>query len=216
MESLFDKLFLENSVICESLPPFDDLAQRGKLIGDTISTMVDILRSPMTTPNQRITDLATLEWRLIGNNMTPTAMAPGIPQVHFAAQVTSDLSEYKAIILVPPDFYERVRKDFIFNAGALVFVGSQGRDWYNQKMAWIENGEVVDARQQVCDRARAYEAEWLLMIKNLDIGYEFNEYQQGILEHYPEGLDSRPDLIYDSKPFAPGPPTIPRFNPESN
>lgn len=212
--NVFDELFLKNSIHINALPSSDDLAKRGKLVGDTITTMVNMLRSPHITPHRKINALAALEWDLIGNNMTPTALAD-VPQVHFGASVTNEGK--KAVILCPMDFYERVSEDFVFCAGALVFVGSQARDWYNDKLCWFDtDGRLVDGREEVSKRARAYEAEWLLFIQGLNIGYEFNEYQQKVLEYSPEGLDSHPELIYDSKPFVVGEPTInvpPEYNP---
>lgn len=213
MSTIFDKLFLEQSVHVNQLPPLNDLAARGKVVGDTVTTVVGILRNPLITPNRRINGIASLAWDLIGNNMTPAALA-GVPQVHFGAQVSNDRKQ--GVILVPLDYHERVAQDFIFNAGAMVFVGSQARDWYNDKLAYWEDGKLVDGRQEVMVRARAYESEWLLMIKGLDLGYEFNEYQQKILDEYPEGIESRPDLIYNSKPFMVGEPTIEVPHPERN
>jgi len=204
--TIFDELFLKQSVHVHSLPPHSDMAARGKLVGDSVTAIIDILRNPSLTPCRRVNALAALQWDLIGSLMVPTALAD-VPQVHFGAHVSND---EKAVILCPMDFYESIKKDFIFCAGAMVFVGSQARDWYNDKLAWIDDEGVHDGREEVANRARAYEAEWLLFIQSLDIGYEFNEYQQKIVEDSPEGLDSHPELIYDSKFFIAGKPTIER------
>jgi hypothetical protein len=139
--------------------------------------------------------------------MTPTALS-NVDQVYFAAEITK--TQKRAVILCPADFWERAEKDVIYNGGALVFVGSQARDWYNDRMN-------KQNQQEVIDRARCYESEFLLLVKNRTLsGYKFNEYQQSIMRDFPKGLQTRPELMYESKPFVKGEPSVPFPSPENN
>jgi len=63
-------------------------------------------------------------------------------------------------------------------------------------------GRLIDGREDVKTRARIYESEFLHLFK--DKGYSYHEYQQKVMEEFPEGWDSRPDLWYDSEPYVEG------------
>jgi hypothetical protein len=212
-KSLFDKLFFEESVHVDGLPPRGALARLGDATGRALTAVVDALRRPEIVPNRRVNELAVLAWELIGHDMVPCSLGP-VPDVYFAAHVTSE-SE-KAIIICPVDFADRVKADIVYSMGATVFVSSQARDFYNSK--FVRFDEVTrkwsDCRREVTERAKAYESEFLHTIEGMEAGYEFNDYQQEIKRCFPGGLASRPHLIYESRPFAVGKRVFP--NPRNN
>lgn len=203
MPSLFDKLFFDNARHANSLPPYEKEATNAKSAGDFVTVFVRILKDPRITPNARINATANLMWDMVGSNMVPCAIHPNLEQVFFASEIRG--GEKKALILVPVNFSERCRQDMIYNLGAMAFVGSQIKDYYNDKL--------VGHHLEVMARARATEAEFLLFVKKLGINYPFNDYQQKILETFPNGLD---ELWYDSKPFILGTALVKPPDPGNN
>jgi hypothetical protein len=212
---LFDKLFLDRSVHVEGLPPHEALAQHGKTASRELTAIVDMLRRPEITPNHRINELAALAWELIRHNMIPFSLGP-VSEVHFAAEVSSEFQ--KAVIICPMEFAKRVKVNVIYSMGAIVYVASQARDYYNGKFVRFheETGKWLDCRKEVTERARAYESEFLHAIECMAIGYAFNDYQEEVMRQFPGGLASRPRLIYESKPFVAGKPIVNVPNPRDN
>lgn len=191
--SIFDSIFIEQRL--EDLPLSDPMVFEGAKASQAVTALVNILRKSALTPNKRINDLAGLGWDLIGNEITPCAIS-SVSQVSFTFEITTE-SE-RAGILVPVDFAARCEKDTVFCLGAMTFAISQARDFWNDKIVWIEDGKIVDGRQKTQERATAYESEFLFVAKKM--GYiKFNKYQLKVMEGFPKGLDSRPDLWYRKK-----------------
>jgi hypothetical protein len=214
-KTLFDKLFLERSIHVEGLPPHEALARHGKAAGRALTAIVDMLRRPEITPNHRINKLAALVWELIGHDMIPSSLG-AVSDVHFAAEITSEFQ--KAAIICPMDFAKSVKADVVYSMGAIVYVASQARDYFNGKFVRFHEatGKWLDCRREVTERARAYESEFLHTIESMATGYAFNDYQQKVMRGFPGGLASRPRLMYESKPFVVGKPLVKVPNPRNN
>jgi len=198
--SFFDQ-FLNQRI--EDLPPGDPLYVEGNKISQAVTSLVDMLRNPKMVPLDRINDLAVLGWDLIGNHITPCAVG-NVSTVCFGAEVinVANPEQERASIFVPMDFVQRCQENIVFQMGAMVFAISQARDFWNNKLAWVVEGRLIDGREDVKTRARIYESEFLHLFK--DKGYSYHEYQQKVMEEFPEGWDSRPDLWYDSEPYVEG------------
>jgi hypothetical protein len=98
----------------------------------------------------------------------------------------------RGVIALPENWGERFHEDPIRETGALVFVGSQAVDLYNGKL---------DA--SVAFRGHAFEADYLLTVKEIAPLYELNDYQKKVLAQFPQGVKSPAalGLLYESKPF---------------
>jgi hypothetical protein len=90
-----------------------------------------------------------------------------------------------------------IQKNAIYQLGALVFVGSQAVDYYNGKI-WSEF-------EKAKNRARAYEAEYLMTLKEAVPDLTLNEWQQDVLGAFPEGIRSAAikPMLYKRKAFVP-------------
>lgn len=160
---------------------------------------VDTLRNPETFPNKHINELVTLLWRLVGNRMVPMCGGP-VPTLSFTA--LGNPTGLVAAVVSPQNWPDMFEEDPMYQMGAIVFVASQCRDFYNSKLN--ANPKTL-ADKSVVRRAKCYEAEFLLTILGIDSTYQFNSYQKHVLEVAPQGVKSLGDLEYESQPFVRGP-----------
>lgn len=160
-------------------------------------TLVDTLREPKSFPNPRINELVKLMWRLIGNQVVRVALNtdPHIATMPGAAfSLLGNKQVYEAIIWLPAAYAEMVIKDRIFHMGGICFCASQCRDFYNGKI--LENG----GSQLTQQRALAYEAEFLHTMAQSE-QFKPNDWQQKVLENFPNGIASVQNLLYKRKQF---------------
>lgn len=185
--------FLESkSENIESLPFFHPLREAGEKNSAHFTFMVDFLRSIF--PNEEIRKLAALEWEMVGHRMTPIAIGP-VPSLSFVAMGNSP-DDLKPVVLVPMKWHEMCEANPSYQMGAVLFVGSQIRDYYNGK---ILETEIVKKRSW------AYEAEYLNQLMDV-FPFEPDAYQQHVLDDFPHGLASLPPGVqYESKPWEEGP-----------
>jgi hypothetical protein len=180
---------LLRAVEMNDLPDTDPDKQKMRLMSDTFTAAVDFLRSQF--PNDSIRALMAMVWDLVGHRVAPVVFGPDVPTLSFAAVQRGDVES--AVIIMPHQWLERVKVDVVNETGAIVFVGSQAVDFYNDRI-----------RDRTAMRGAAYEAEYLLTAKKLSPSYVFNEYQRGVLEDFPEGLASEKasSIVYPRKAFA--------------
>jgi len=161
------------------------------LIGRVVTETVHFLQTPELFCCPKVNDLMRLVWNIIGQGIAPCAVVEGVPSVSFT--VVSAQHGPRAVILMPPDWMQQMAADPLMQVGSLVFVGSQARDYYRGKIKSAADSALVG------QRARAYEAEYLLALRAM--GYtKFNEYQEAVLSEYPNGVPA--ELAYDSKGVA--------------
>lgn len=139
--------------------------------------IVSALKGPHCR-SEAIRGLASELWDIVGGGKVKTAMFDAIATLHFSVhrEPTGDVG----MILIPKMWPEAVLADPIFCIGGVVFTGSQA-------VSWQQHGRLGTALH---NRARAYEAEYLAMIRSTDSTYRFNEYQRGVLRDYPLGFAS--------------------------
>ncbi len=187
--------FAQEGQNVETMPKDDPLRIAGERMGNMFTEGVLLLRG---FPNQAIQDLAMMVWDIVGNRVVLTALGPAVPSLSLAAIKMRDTGETKGIIFVPHNWPTMVREDPVYQLGALVFVGSQAVDYYNERLTTPKEAEAAKKR------ARAHEAEYLLAIRGISPEIPFNEWQRSVLYEYPQGLKtpSIVPLLYKSKPFV--------------
>lgn len=180
----------------DKLPDDDPKKRVGQLIGETVTSGVDFLRSVF--PNEAVQKLMKLVWDIIGHKITPIALGPQVPSISLAVFGSPALPQ--AAIFLPHNWLDDVKADPVLQMGALVFVGSQALDFYNQKV-----GRAPAQGPESVRRARAYEAEYLLTVKKMGPQTKFNDYQKKVLDDFPEGIltPAIRDLLYQSREFVP-------------
>ena len=190
MDSILKKLIKAEWV--DELPPDDPLHWEGKDSGNLITSLV--LTLIRAVPNYRVNRLGEMMFDLIGQKIIPAAVM-SVDRMAFMAERRN--GKETGVILVPPDFPDRVKENFVYCLGGMAFVGSQAVDCYN--------GRLIPP-PLVAKRGWAYEATVLLEARKVGCLDDPNEYQEKILEEYPKGIDSV-DCWYDYKEEIEGPPS---------
>ena len=137
-------------------------------------------------PSLHIQRLMSFTWDVIGNKHVNLGVGPRVPTLSVAILVNRQTA-----VFVPHNWIEMVNEDPIMQLGAIVFVGSQAVDAYN--------GRALIDPDKIMPRARAYESEFLLYLRN----FKPNEYQRGVLGDFPNGLNSLDSgVLYPYKEVA--------------
>lgn len=139
-----------------------------------------------------------LFFRLVGNKVTPTALT-NEPLEALHVWIESQKNGSKCcIILVPVEWPKICEKDPFMQLGGMVYTASKCADYWHGKLQTQEDGVALEMR------ARAYEAEYLLMLSTL-IKFKPNSYQKKVLEQFPLGLASlKEEFRYELQPYAVG------------
>lgn len=184
--------FSQEAIEVEQLPDDDPRKLLLHRMGHRFTAAVDFLRSKF--PNESIRRLMATVWDLVGHRIVPLSHGPthGVWSLSFCAYVRG--GRHHAVLLVPDNWLEQMKKELVYETGAIVFVGSQAVDFYN--------GRLSDGH--VNERSRGFEAEYLLTVKKLSPSYKLNDYQTCVLKECPEGLatPSVAAVLYEPKPFA--------------
>jgi len=142
-------------------------------------------------PHACIQDLMRDVWSIVGNDIVRVAAIPTNPVKELSFVAFKENDNLKAMLLLPLNLADVLGSKPIYAMGAGVFVGSQIRDFYNEKLFPPED---------MILRAEMYEAEFLMRCTKLE---EFNSFQKSLLEKYPNGVDTKPELIYSPKQVPP-------------
>jgi len=170
----------------------------GAKISNQFTIMVDGMRNANKLALPKINNLMSLFWQLVGNRITPMAVT-AVPTLSFAAEYRGDSTI--GMVLVPPNWLELIAKDAYCQMGALIFVASQSKDYWNCK---FNRG----SEKEIKARAYAYEAEFLLFLKEYASDFTVNEYQKTVLEKYPRGILSEPSS-YEGRKYDRNVPPFP-------
>lgn len=187
---VFVAAFGDTQVNVADLPEDDPNAKLGKTCESLFTDGVAALRS--IVPNDRIRALGRVIWDLVGGKQVLVAIGPDVPSLSFTVMQDNDL--HQAIILIPKGWPKMVADDPFMQLGAILFVGAQVVDFYNDRL-FDDKG----ARR----RWHAYEAELLRTLKTSLPRWKPNEYQCKILARFPDGLDAKDVDLYPFKPYAP-------------
>lgn len=159
---------------------------------DIFTSGVAMLISNLYDAIPRVQSLLKDVWNIVNHRIVQVTMLPSNPVPHLSfvcAGKTKD--ELMGLILIPENYRKQFERDPLFILGGIVFVGSQTRDFYNGKIN-------VENPKETADRARMYEAEYLLYIQQL--GRPLNDYQLDVVAAFPKGLETRPELLYTPQP----------------
>ena len=191
--SLLDEIvgaFAGTQVNVADLPEDDPTAKIGKACENLFTGGVDVLRS--IVPNDRIRDLGRVVWDLVGHKQVLVAIGPDVPSLSFTVMQIKELCQ--AIVLIPKQWPKMVEDDPFMQLGAILFVGAQAVDFYNDRLLGDDGAQ---------RRWQAYEAELLHSLKVTLPSWKPNEYQREILARFPDGLDSKGVELYPYKPYVP-------------
>ena len=172
------------------LPEDDPAAKLGKECERLFTGGVDVLRS--VVPNDRLRAIARVVWDLVGHKRVLVAIGPDVPSLSFTVMRLKGLEQ--AIVLVPKRWPDMVKADPLMQLGAILFVGVQAVDFYNDRLI----GDASARR-----RWEAYEAELLRTLRALVPSWKPNEYQQEVLARCPDGLDGKDVGLYSFRAYEP-------------
>ena len=113
-----------------------------------------------------------------------------------------------AVVMCPENWYEQLRADPHMQMGALAYVASQAKDYWNHKFITLPGEDAQKKKKEVHDRAWSNEAELLHYFQRTAPNFNPNDYQKHVMGKYPLGTLSVPhnyvDRDYDSQ-FPPHP-----------
>lgn len=172
------------------LPEDDPIAKIGRVCEGLFTGGVDVLRS--LVPNDRIRAIARIVWDLVGHKRVLVALGPDVPTLSFTATRHGDVIQ--GFVVIPKHWPQMTKDDPFMQLGAILFVGSQVVDFYNDRLF---DDPAAQARWQ------AHEAELLLTLARTLPSWKPNDYQRQILEKFPSGLDTPGVVLYPVRPFDP-------------
>lgn len=177
----------------EDMPEGDPLRVRGERAAAYFTDGVGLLKTYY--PNESIRDLMAMTWDIVGHRIVSTAIGPAVPSLTLA--VAGNPVAPHAMIFIPHNWVAMIDENPTYQLGALVFVGSQAVDFYNSR--------ILRESEAAKKRARAYEAEYLITLRDAGPSRPLNEWQEGLLRDFPVGLrtESVVPLLYRHKPFTP-------------
>ena len=174
----------------DDLPTDDPRVELGQTCADLFTNGVDVLRSII--PNERVRALARIVWDLVGHKQVLVAIGADVPSLTFTVMQREEM--HQGIVLIPAEWPQMTADDPFMQLGAILFVGAQIVDFYNDRLIGDKGSE---------QRWRAYEAELLRTLKTTLTRWQPNAYQREVLARCPEGLDSKGVELYPLKPYTP-------------
>lgn len=195
MNSFFEKMFKKATPIEDCPDP--NFKMKGLECQDLFSGMVASLKSKEFLDCPLINDLGKILWDMVSNSYCPVAISDAMKSLHFLGVGKSeDYTDTKALILMPPTWFDMAKKEPLMQLGAIVYIASHAKDYWNKKLG-----------EESIPRGQSLEVE---LIKRMIKKYgeiPLTGYQNYILRQFPEGVISVLDLHYNSRPFDKiGPP----------
>lgn len=166
-----------------------DFAEKADRMQRTFTTGVHFLRAIFPSPT--VNDLMAYVWDVVGKKHVPCGVGPEVPTITIAS-IVSKTNGMRNMILIPHDWLEKVEQNCVYQLGAMVFVGSQATDLFNERLGDVASGDLVR-------RARAYESEFLHTVQKTVPEFVPNDYQKSVMSDFPNGLPR--DLVYTRKPI---------------
>ncbi len=184
---IFETIFNPKNI--KSLSDQDPLYIFAKQLEVEFTELVDLMRDPNRLQIPLINELMTLFWHLVGDKITPTAITE-VHQMYFFAEVYATKSI--GLVLCPENWCETLKSNPHYQMGAMVFCASQARDYWNHKYPDLEGTNM--------NRAKAYESELLHWFAKNAESFQPNDYQQIIMECFPQGI-SATNLQYSGRGY---------------
>jgi hypothetical protein len=181
----------------ESLDPNDLI----RLSTSRFDQYIDFLRDPDRFPNSEVNKLTTLMWRLIGNHDIPITLNldQKVPTMSF--MIVGDRISQAPVFILPTDFVGKIQENPAMQLGAIVFCGSQARDFWVGKL--IKRRSIRKVENTI-RRAYAFEADTVLTLKKLmeesGVELELNDYQNHLINQFPNGLNDLEDWLHYPTP----------------
>lgn len=173
--------------------PFDDpIAVLGKTCETLFTNGVDVLRS--LVPNERVRALSRVIWDLVEHKQVLVVLGSDVRALAFVVQLHRGVQQ--GFVLIPQAWPEMVVADPFMQLGAILFVGTQVVDFYNDRLIGDPGAE---------PRWLAYEAEFLRTLGTWLPEWSPNAYQREALAKYPDGINTAGVELYAYKPYAPPP-----------
>lgn len=173
-----------------------------KLMEAEFSDLVDVMRQEKWLPLPQVNGLMSLFWRLVGNRIAPAAMT-GVPTVSFwcEMQQRNFIPRSIAVIMVPEKWHDMIVADAHTQMGALVFVASQAKDYWNHKFLPGPGQTPEQCKKECLDRAWSHEAELLHYFQRTVPDFKPNDYQKHVMEKYPYGVFESIDMQYCGREY---------------
>lgn len=184
------RMFKGPKVDLKDLSAQDSRAVLGKKCEVLFTNGVDVLRSRV--PNERVRGLARVVWDLVGNKQVLVGLGADVPTLTFMVLLQGGI--HQGVVLIPWEWPKMVEEDPFMQLGAILFVGAQIVDFYNDRLFEGRRGY---------RRHQAYEAEMLHTFKGWLPGWTPNAYQCQILKNFPDGLDTKDVELYVYKAYVP-------------
>ena len=175
-----------SQVNIKDLPEDDPTAALGRACEGLFTAGVEALRS---VANERVRVLACAVWDLVGNRQVQVAVGLAVPTLSFTVLRVEGVLQ--GLVLIPKNWPQMVEEDPIMQSGALLFIGAQIVDFYNDRLVGDPSARA---------RWEAYEAE---LLHSLGPDWAPNEYQRDLLKLYPDGLDTPGVDLYAFKAYEP-------------
>jgi hypothetical protein len=179
-----------NAVSINELDGDTPLAKRGRECEQLFTSGVIQLRMMKDLP--LITDLMADVWGIYHYRHVVMALGPDVPSPCIAVVQRVKDGIFQALTFVPYAWPEMIKADPTHELGAIITVGSQSVDFYNNKLLSEEDSKISKKR------SLSYEAEFIHILSLS--GHNLNDYQKQVLAKYPNGFDS--SLAYARKPVA--------------
>lgn len=195
-----DKIMSEAEHV-EDLDDGDPTKTQGEAIGKAVTFTVGFLAHSF--PNPAVNKLMKLVWDLIGSRTTPVMLSMAVKSPTVA--IVGDANSEKMAIMMPDNWPEVIAKDVSMGMAALIYCGSHGVDFYNDKV----RGDKAPA--EMATRSGAYESEFLHTWLQLHPKWLPNAYQHKIMQAFPQGIHTPgvAAILYESKPTPKQPTVLP-------
>jgi hypothetical protein len=93
------------------------------------------LATPGVIADDRVNEVARLGWAIIGSFVVPVTGGVGVESLHFMPMIGSrDTGKSAGNLLMPPNWPVMVKDKPDMQAGALAYMLSQVRDFWNDKI----------------------------------------------------------------------------------
>jgi hypothetical protein len=174
----------------EDMDEENPLAKIGRECQELFTSGVIVLRKSVPVISSLMADV----WDIYHYRHVVMAIGPNVPSLSISV-VQDGKGIIHALTFAPYAWPQMAKEDPSMELGAILSIGSQVVDYYNDKLLSKEDSK------RSKERALSYEAEYLRLIKLG--GATLNGYQEDVLTKYPNGFD--PSFAYPRRAVvAPG------------
>lgn len=166
----------------DELAKDDPYRQLSEQLVTQFDACVDYLR--LKFPNEKINRLMTYFWHSVGNDETPATLNSAVESLQTITLKKG--SKWGCTVMVPEDWLMLVIEDPYTQLDRVVYTASLARDYMR---AYVINPPlIIYDKKKVERRAKAYEAEYLKTLLQIEPDFSPNADQQQILNDFPWGI----------------------------